>query len=232
MDKRQKKEIVESRTQSSALLVKALQQVSNKVKAIISASATGWYGKDENRSPKKKAFTEDMRPDKDFLGETCRLWEESIEPVKEAGKRLVKLRTGIVLSNEGGALPEFKKPIKFGIAGVLGSGKQILSWIHIEDLSRMFTYAIENESMEGVYNAVAPTPVRNKELTLLLAQKMKGKFFVHMHVPVFALKAMLGEMSVEVLKSATVSSEKIRAAGFTFLYPSIESALGNLIRVK
>lgn len=225
-----KKEIVDSRTQSSALLVKALQQAPNKVKAVISASATGWYGADENRPPKKKAFTEDMRADKEFLGETCRLWEESIAPVKEAGRRLVKLRIGIVLSNDGGALPEFKKPVKFGIAGVLGSGKQMVSWIHIEDVCRMFLYAIENESMEGVYNAVAPSPVRNKELTLLLANQMKGRFFVHLHVPAFILKAMLGEMSVEVLKSATVSSEKIKSAGFNFLYPSIESALANLIK--
>jgi hypothetical protein len=224
-----KKEIVESRQQGGTLLVKALMQVPNNVKAVISASAIGWYGKDEDRSPKKKAFTEDMGADKEFLGETCRLWEESIEPVKDAGKRLVKLRIGIVLSNDGGALPEFKKPVKFGIAGVLGSGKQVISWIHIEDLCRMFIYAIENESVAGVYNAVAPTPVTNKELTLLLAEKMKGRFYVHMHVPVFVLKTMLGEMSTEVLKSATVSAEKIRSAGFTFLYPSIESALDNLI---
>ncbi len=224
-----KKEIIESRTQSSALLVKALQ-LPNKVKAVISASAIGWYGADENRSPKKKAFTEDMRASKDFLGKTCLLWEESIGPVKEAGKRLVKLRIGIVLSNDGGALPEFKKPLKFGIAGVLGSGKQVISWIHIEDLCRMFIYSIENENMEGAYNAVAPTPVRNKELTILLAGKMKGNFFVDMHIPAFVLKAMLGEMSVEVLKSATVSSEKIKAAGFTFLYPEIDYALDNLIK--
>lgn len=229
--KDRKKEIVESRTQSSALLVKALQ-LPNKVKAVISASAIGWYGPDEKRSPKKKFFTEEMRADKEFLGETCRVWEQSIESVKEAGKRLVKLRIGIVLSNDGGALPEFKKPIKFGIAGVLGSGKQVISWIHIEDLCRMFLYAVENKNIEGAYNAVAPTPVRNKELTILLAEKMKGKFFVHMHVPAFVLKTMLGEMSAEVLKSATVSCEKIKAAGFYFLYPEIESALENLIKEK
>ena len=227
--KDRKKEIIESRTQSSALLVKALQ-APNKVKAVISASAIGWYGADENRAPKKKFFTEDMRAGKDFLGKTCLLWEESIAPVKEAGKRLVKLRIGIVLSNDGGALPEFKKPVKFGIAGVLGSGKQVISWIHITDLCRIFIYAMENESIEGVYNAVAPTPVRNKELTILLAQKMKGNFFVHMHVPALVLKAMLGEMSVEVLKSTTVSSEKIKASGFSFLYPEIEMALDNLIK--
>jgi uncharacterized protein (TIGR01777 family) len=226
-----KKEIVESRQQSSALLVKALQETTNKVKAVISASAIGWYGRDEKRPPKKKAFTEDMRPDKEFLGETCRLWEESIEPVQKAGIRLVKLRIGIVLSNNGGALPEFKKPIKLGIAAVLGSGQQVMSWIHIEDLCRMFLFAIENENIKGVYNAVSPTPVRNKELTLLLAYKMKGKFFVHMHVPAFIIKVLLGEMSVEVLKSTTVSSEKIRAENFYFLYPAIESALNDLIKI-
>lgn len=224
-----KKEIIESRKQSSALLVKALQEIPNKVKAVISASAIGWYGKDENRSGKKKAFTEDMPADKEFLGETCRLWEESIEPVQKSGIRLVKIRIGIVLSNDGGALPEFKKPIKFGIAGVLNSGKQVISWIHIEDLCRTFIFAMENGNIQGVYNAVAPMPVSNKVLTLLLAQKIKGRFFVHMHIPAFVIKLLIGEMSVEVLKSATVSSEKILTAGFTFLYPSIESAFDNLI---
>ena len=227
--KERKKEIVDSRTQSSALLVKALQSP-NHVRAVISASAIGWYGADENRPPKKKFFTEEMRADKAFLGETCRLWEQSIDPVKEEGKRLVKLRIGIVLSNGGGALPEFKKPVKFGIAGVLGSGKQVISWIHIEDVCRMFIHAIENDNMDGVYNSVAPAPVRNKELAILLAEKMKGNFFVHMHIPAFVLKTMMGEMSVEVLKSTTVSAEKIRTAGFTFLYPDIESALTNLIK--
>jgi uncharacterized protein (TIGR01777 family) len=225
-----KKEILDSRTQSSALLVKALREVPNRVKAVVSASAIGYYGDDINRSPKRKTFTEEMRPDKEFLGETCRLWEESIEPVHKDGRRLVKLRIGIVLSNDGGALPEFKKPVKFGIAGVLGSGQQVVSWIHIEDLCRMILYAIENEELLGVYNAVAPTPVRNKDLTLLLAEKMKGRFFVHLHVPAFVLKAMLGQMSTEVLKSATVDCEKIRTAGFAFLYPTIEAALDNLIR--
>ncbi|HEX8277327.1 MAG TPA: TIGR01777 family oxidoreductase [Segetibacter sp.] len=230
--KDRKKEIVESRTESGALIVKALKEIPNKVKAVISASAIGFYGDDEKRSPRKKAFTEEMRPDKEFLGETCRLWEESIEPVQNLDKRLVKLRIGIVLSNDGGAFPEFKKPVKFGIAGVLGSGKQVISWIHIEDLCRMFLFAIENEIVQGVYNAVAPMPVRNKDLTLLLAEKMKGRFFVPLHVPAFVLKAMLGQVSIEVLKSATVSCEKIRTDGFSFLYPSIETALDELVRGK
>ncbi|MGI8636778.1 MAG: DUF1731 domain-containing protein, partial [Segetibacter sp.] len=122
--------------------------------------------------------------------------------------------------------------IKFGIAGVLGSGKQVVSWIHIEDVCRMFLFAIQNKSMQGAYNAVAPTPVRNKELTILLAEKMKGRFFVDVHIPAFALKIILGEMSVEVLKSATVSCEKIRSEGFDFYYPTIETALENLVNGK
>ena len=225
-----KKEIVESRTESGMLLVKALKESPNKVKAVICASGIGFYGDDGKRSLRKKVFTEEMRADDEFLGETCKLWEESVQPLIQLGKRLIKFRIGIVLSNDGGALPEFKKPVKFGIAGVLGSGKQMVSWIHIEDLCRMFIYALENEEIQGIYNAVAPTPVRNKELTLLLAEKMKGRFFVPLHVPALALKIALGQMSVEVLKSATVSAEKIRTAGFRFLYPSIECALDNLIK--
>ncbi len=225
-DKR-KKELVESRTKSSETLVKALKQTPNKVKTVISASAIGWYGDDKNRGG-KKAFTEEMPADKSFLGETCRLWENSIQPVSDLGKRLVILRFGIVLSNKGGAFPEFKKPLKFGVAGMLGSGKQKISWIHIEDLCRLILYCIEHQEIYGVYNAVSPMPVTNKDLTLQLAEKLKGKFFIPLHVPAFVLKLKLGEMSIEVLKSATVSSNKINEAGFTFLYPSIESALDQL----
>jgi uncharacterized protein (TIGR01777 family) len=228
--KKRKREIVESRTESSKLLIKALGETQNKVKAVISASAIGWYGGDENAKVEKRAFTEEDPADTSFLGETCRLWEDSIQAIEQTGVRLVKLRTGIVLCNEGGALAEFKKPVQFGIGGVLGSGKQVISWIHIEDLCRMYMYAIENEALKGVYNAVAPAPVTNKELTVGLAQKMKGSFYIPLHVPAFVLKTMLGEMSIEVLKSSTVSADKIQAAGFSFLYPTINEALEQLIK--
>lgn len=226
--KARKEELVESRTGSSILLVKALATIPNTVKAVISASAIGWYGGDELLKGKTKAFTEEMLPDRHFLGETCRLWEESVKPVEKLGIRLVKLRLGIVLSNTGGALVEFDKPIKFGLATILGSGKQVISWIHIDDVCRMFLFAIENENLQGAYNAVAPMPVTNQALTMALAKKRKGNFFVSMHVPAFMLKIMLGEMSIEVLKSATVNCDKIKNAGFTFLYPSITAALDNL----
>ncbi len=226
-DKR-KKEIVESRTKSSALIIKAISEISNNIKAVVSASAIGWYGPDL-LIPNPKPFTENDKADTSFLGETCRLWEQSIEPLNTTNKRLIILRTGIVLSNDGGALAEFKKPVKLGVAGILGNGKQVLSWIHINDLCRMYADAIANENMRGVYNAVAPNPVDNKTLTLELATQMKGKFFVSMHVPTFVLKIMLGELSIEVLKSATVSATKIRNAGFQFLFPTIENALKDLI---
>lgn len=225
-----KAEIRNSRTKSSALLIDALRNNDNSVKTIVSASAIGWYGEDS--SPRGAGFIEsDMNAD-NFLGETCKVWEESIEPVKQLGKRLVIMRFGIVLSNTDGAFPEFKKPLHFGISGILGSGKQVISWVHIDDLCRMLIEAIENENMNGIYNAVAPKPVTNKVLTLQLAQAIRGKFFIPLHVPEFVLKIMLGARSVEVLKSTTVSSEKIKGVGFTFLYPSIEAALQQLCSGK
>jgi len=197
---------------------------------VINASAIGWYGDDEKRKPGKKAFTEDDPADTEYLGEACRLWEASIDPVQELGKRLVKFRTGIVLSREGGALDEFRKPVRFGIAAILGSGRQVISWIHIDDLCRLFLFAIEQEKVQGVYNAVASQPVTNRNFVMVLAEKIKGRFYIPFYVPSFVLKLMLGEMSVEVLKSATVSNTRISNKGFQFLFPTVEAALGDLMK--
>ncbi len=222
-----KKEIVDSRTKSSELIVKALKDIPNKVKAVISASGIGWYGPDPS-IPNPKPFVETDPVDGAFLGEPCRLWESSISPVTEMDKRLVIFRIGLVLSNEGGALAVFKKPVKLGVAAILGSGKQVMSWVHIDDLCRLFLQAIEDDQMNGVYNAAAPQPVNNKTLTTELARRMKGKYYVPVYVPSFLLKIIVGEMSIEVLKSTTVNVTKIRQTGFQFLYPSIESALDGL----
>ena len=240
---KRKKEIVDSRVNSSKLIADSLNAIPNKVKAVVSASAIGWYGADliPNLSPpfysaqgkpeeggNLRQFKESDPPAKDFLGNTCKQWEESIEPVTQSGIRLVKLRTGIVVSKDGGAMKEFTRPMKFGIAAILGNGKQIISWIHIDDLVNMYITAIENEKMHGVYNAVAPQPVSNKELTLQLAKKRK-KFFIPVPVPSFILKLVLGEMSIEVLKSATVSSNKIQQSGFLITYPTIIEALEKIV---
>lgn len=223
---KRKKEIVDSRVKSGALLVKALKEIPNKVTAVVSASAIGWYGPDP-QVPNPRPFVETDPADNAFLGRTCRAWEEAIRPVTALGKRLVVFRTGIVLSNQGGAYAEFKKPLAFGVAGVLGSGKQVVSWLHLDDAVRMYAAAVENENWQGVYNAVAPQPVSNKELITTMA-KERGRFHLTVPVPSFALKIALGEMSVEVLKSATVSAEKIAGEGFRFLYPNIDAAVQNL----
>jgi uncharacterized protein len=220
-----KKEIVESRTGSSALLIKAMKSISNNIASVVSASAIGWY----NQNLPGPA-TETDSPDSGFLGETCKAWEKSIQPVTDLGKRLVILRTGIVLSNDGGAFPEFLKPIKYGIAGILGSGKQIISWIHIEDICRIYMEAMTNTEWSGVYNAVAPNPVNNRTFTLELAKKMKGSFFVPMPVPNFILRLMLGERSEEVLKSSNISANKLKQQGFQFIYPTIDAAFRDLIQ--
>jgi uncharacterized protein len=222
--KKRKQEIVISRVNSGVLLIKALQDIPNKVQAVISVSGIGWYGDDNKREAGKPFFIEGDPAADDFLGTTCVQWEESVEPVKQLGRRLVIFRVGVVLSDKGGALPEFKRPVRFGIAAFLGNGKQQLSWIHIDDVCRMFLFALENERIDGIYNATAPHPVSNKELTTTLAKKMKGNFYIPVYVPSFVLKIVLGELSIEVLKSATVSSEKIGKAGFQFLYPTISSA--------
>ena len=224
-DKR-KTEIRESRIKSGELLVKALKEIPNKIQTVISASAIGWYGADP-QIPNPKPFVETNGASSDFLGATCKLWEASISPVVELGKRLVILRTGIVLDVAGGAYPEFRRTLKFGIASILGSGKQIISWIHIDDLVRIYIEAIENKSLEGPFNAVAPKPVSNEYLVKEMA-KVKGGPYITVQVPSFALKVILGEMSVEVLKSATVSSQKIEKSGYSFLFPNIETALFNL----
>ena len=226
--KKRKIEIAQSRIKSSQLLVDSLIKIPNKVRSVISASAIGWYGEDPE-IPNRNPFSEEAPAAKGFLGETCKAWEASISPVQELGIRLVIVRTGIVFSKEGGAIAEFKKPLlRYGVAPILGSGKQAISWIHEEDLARLYLHAIENQNISGVYNAVATQITDNKRLNQLLAKIYRKKFYMMMHVPGFILKLVLGEMSVEVLKSTSVSNQKIRHTGFTFLYPAAETALKNL----
>lgn len=228
--KKRKKIIIESRIKSSALIIKALSENANQVKAVISASAIGWYGEGPASAggQLKIYFTETDPPAENFLGQACRKWEESIEPVSFLGKRLVKLRTGVVLTKEGGAVREIKKYLHFGLAAIPGNGKQIMSWIHIDDLVRLYMYALENEQLNGVFNAVAPRPISYKEFILALARKMKGKFFIAIHAPSFIVYLVLGELSNEILKSANAGSSKIQDAGFIFQYPTVQSALETL----
>ncbi|MBS1757425.1 MAG: TIGR01777 family oxidoreductase [Bacteroidetes bacterium] len=222
-----KKEIIDSRTKSIELIIDTLKNNKGKVKTIVSASATGWYGADKTSGD---AFEEDEPAASDFLGNTCQLWEQSSEPAKALGIRVCKLRSGMVLFKSGGALAEFKKPLRWGIASILGSGKQVMSWIHIDDLCRIYLACIKNTQMQGSYNAVANEPVSNAAFILKLAETLRGKRFIPIYVPAFILKIMMGDRSIEVLKSVTVDNEKLKATGFTFLYPTVETALNNLLK--
>ena len=225
--KQRKEAILQSRVQSGALLVKALKENEHKVKTVISASAIGWYGPDNEQSL-KEGFTEIDPVDASFLGDTCKQWEESVYPIKALGIRMVTLRIGIVLNKRGGALLEFIKPARLGVAAILGNGKQIVSWIHQQDLNGIIEFAIQNPAINGVFNAVAPEPIDNQSLTLQIAAKYHSWYF-KVYVPEWALKILLGEMSIEVLKSAKVSSQKLQNAQFSFQFPSISAALDNLL---
>ncbi len=222
--KDRKKEILESRTKSTRLLHDALQSNPHSIKAFVSASAIGYYGWDTGGVWKKEV----SRFGDDFLATVTKAWEAEVAEVEKLGIRTVKLRIGIVLSEKGGALKELTKPINMGVGAALGSGDQYMSWIHLDDLCQMFIYAMEQEEMVGVYNAVAPNPATNKELSKMAAQVLKKPFFLP-NVPGFTLKLALGEMASMVLGGSKVSSEKIQDAGFEFSFAELNPALENLL---
>lgn len=216
-----KKNIKESRVKSVALLSKMIENSS--VETVIGASAIGYYG-----FSKEKVFSEGDPSGSDFLARVTREWEEAYQAIHLQGKRLVNFRIGIVLAKEGGALQEMAKPIRYFVGAPLGSGEQVLSWVHIDDLCAMVVQAIEQTEMCGVYNAVAPNPVTNKEITYAIAKKLQRPIFVPF-VPAFALKILLGEMAGIVLNGSIVSSKKIEATGFEFSFPQLSDALQDLL---
>lgn len=226
---KRKQALVASRINSCATLVKALQEIPNQVKAVVQASGVDWYPADP-AIPNPHPFTEEAPAATGFLGETCQQWEQSISPVMQLGKRLVILRTGIVLSKHGGALDQFEKSVRFNMPAILGNGRQMISWVHIKDICRIYIHAIETEQVRGVYNAVAPTPVSNRTLMLELAQLVCGSVYLPVRIPAFLLRLVLGEMGAAVLKSTTASSEKISSTGFQFSFPTIEAALFDIER--
>lgn len=223
--KRRKETLLNSRVLSTHLLHQALSQNDHQIQAFISASAIGYYGADAGA----QLLTEESAPGHDFLAEVTKAWEDSVGKIQALGIRTVKLRIGVVLSKEGGALPPLAMPIKLLIGSPLGSGKQIMSWIHIEDLSRMFMYAIENDRIKGTYNAAAPNAVSNKDFIKEAAKVLKRPIILP-HVPSFALKTLLGQRADLVLGSAHASSNKIEAAGFEFKFPTLGPALRDLLR--
>jgi len=222
--KERKREILESRTQSTQLLHKTLQQNPNSVKAFISASAIGYYGFEAS----DKTFTENSEAGIDFLASVTRQWEEEVEKLKTLSLRVAKIRIGIVLSTEGGALKPMLLPIKYFVGSPLGSGKQWMSWIHMDDLCAMFIHIAENEKLDGVYNATSPTASTNAEFTKAVAAVLKRPIWLP-NVPEFVLTILLGEMASLITQGSKVSSKKIQESGFVFQYPTLEGALENLL---
>jgi uncharacterized protein (TIGR01777 family) len=221
---KRKKEILDSRILSASLIYQELKKGHHHVTSVISASAIGYYGVDAS-----KIFTETDPPANDFMAEVARKWEDQVEKIRSLDVRLVKFRFGIVLSNRGGALKEMAKPIKLFAGAPLGTGEQYISWIHIDDLCEMIIKAIEDEQMSGVYNAVAPYPATNSEITQVIANILKRPLILP-NIPAFILNALLGEMAFYVLNGNKVSPAKMLEAGFRFGFEKLEDAVKNLLK--
>jgi len=220
---KRKQQIIKSRTGAINLLHDALKDNPNhNVKTFISSSAIGHYGHRNN-----EILTEDSEPGTDFLANTCLAWERAADKMENIGLRLVIFRTGVVLSKYGGALPQLAKPINFGLGSALGSGKQWVPWIHIDDTINMFLYALEHENIYGVYNMSSPFPVTNKELTKAVALQLHKPLWAP-KVPEFLLRIILGEMSRVVLNSNRTTADKIIESGYRFKFPKLEQALNNI----
>ena len=212
-----KKSILDSRTRSTQLLYRAIEQAEQKPLAFISASAIGYYGFQTGAT----LVEENSPAGTDFLADVVVAWEQEVKKIEALAVRCVLLRIGIVLDAKGGALGEMLKP---PVAAPLGSGDQWMSWIHVEDLARLFVFALEKTTLQGVYNAVGPQPATNQQLTKEAAAA-KGKLYVGIGVPGFVLQLMLGEMAAMVLGGNRVSSQKIQKAGFEFEFPELKGAL-------
>lgn len=217
---KRKQLIIDSRVQAAKVLAEAISRTGHKPHVYISASAIGIYG----NSGEKLMSEPDAPVDDNFLVESCQLWENAADAVAALGIRTVKLRIGIVLAQEGGALAEVLKPLRFGLGAYFGDGQAWWSWIHRDDVCNVMIWAVETPAVEGVYNAVAPTPTRGKAMVHAIAKAMRQPA-VFLPVPSFALRVALGKMSTVVLNSNRISAEKILAAGFKFQYPELEQAL-------
>ncbi len=220
---RRKRKIVNSRMFSTNLLYKSLSEIPNKVQLVINASAIGIYG-----NTGIQIMHEEHSASSDFLGQTCLRWENAAKQFEKLKIRTVIFRIGLVLSTNGGFLPRILQPFKFGIATYLGSGEQYQSWIHIDDLCTMMIKSIRDKNIIGVYNAVAPGPLNNKNLIKLISHILGGGHLI-IQVPSMILKFIFGEMSIAVIGGTRASSEKIEKTEFSFKYPQANQALSNLL---
>ncbi|MBT4679988.1 MAG: TIGR01777 family protein [Flavobacterium sp.] len=216
---KRKKEIIASRVASTNLLYNTVKRLKTPLNSFISASATGYYGAITSET----IFEEKDKPAKDFLGKVCSLWEDSIFQFNEIKIRTVALRTGIVLSKDGGALKKMKTPIITS----LGNGKQYMPWIHIDDLCELYIKAIEDQEFKGAFNAVSSEHISNLSFSKKIS-KIFNHPFLAVGTPSFILQIVFGEMSTIILNGSRISANKIKQAGFKFKFENLEKALKNL----
>jgi uncharacterized protein (TIGR01777 family) len=214
-----KNKIRKSRVEGTRLLSQSLAELGKPPGVLVCASAIGYYG---NRGD--EILTEESDSGEGFLAEVCREWEEACEPALEKGIRVVNLRTGLVLSPEGGALKTMLTPFRLGVGGTIGSGNQYISWISIDDMVGVIHHAINQENLNGPVNSVAPNPVTNREFAKTLARVLGRPSFLS--VPEFALRLLTGEMAEEMLLASTRAlPKKLLDTGYKFRYPELEKAL-------
>lgn len=222
--KQYKKEIMCSRVRSAKLLLNTLKKHPNTIKQFISASAIGIYP-----DSLSETYTEDSQGvNPTFLGKVVKRWEKVASKFKELSINVCKIRIGLVLSEKGGALPQMAKPIRLGLGASFGAGNQYQSWIHIQDLSRLFVTALENQ-WEGKYNAVAPNPVTQKTLIRTISNILNKPLWLP-NFPKFIMQWVLGDMHILLFESQKVSAEKVLQQGFTFKHEFIEEALRDLLK--
>lgn len=221
---KRKQIIRESRIQSGLAIRQAIEQAEKKPEVLIQASAVGYYGQEHD----DEIITEESSPGTDFLAKVCFDWEITTAPVTQMGVRRAVIRTGIVLSNYGGAFPKMKLPFRFFAGGSLGSGKQWMPWIHIVDEVRAIQYLLNHKNLDGPFNLSAPNPVTNQKFSQIVGSQMGRPAF--MPAPAFAIKAVLGDMSTILLDGQRAVPEKLEEAGFTFTYPTAQEALSQLLK--
>ncbi|RQO40823.1 TIGR01777 family protein [Chryseobacterium sp. KBW03] len=222
-----KKELISSRVDSAELLRTTLKKKNIKLKSFISASGINFYGTETS----EKIYTETDPRGNDFLSEVVVLWEKAADEFKEQNlaERVVKIRTAVVLSEKDGALKKMIPPIQYYIGSPLGSGKQYMPWIHIEDICSIYEFALKNPAAEGAYNAVSPQHATNRYLTEKIAKVLEKPLFMP-NVPGFVLKLIFGELATAILEGSRASSKKIQDAGFHFQFPDLTEALKDLLK--
>lgn len=220
-----KKEILESRVKPMQMLARVLESRNQRIKAIISSSAVGYYG----GITSDKIFVEEDDPASDFLGTTCKMWEDAVQLFKPVADREVRVRTSVVLMSESGALPKLVRPTKYGFGAAIGSGNQWMPWIHIDDLSELYLRAIEDEQFNGAYNALAPQHLTQSALIKAIGNTIGRPTFLP-PVPGFLIKTVLGEMATVVTEGSRVSGQRLIDNGFEFQYSDINEALTNLLK--